>query len=191
MGATSDARRRRRRAAAVLIAALAGGCGSRAAGGAAGAAACPATGQRPRVADMAECCASLSSGSVPRFFPNYTRPCPAERIATIMRDELNPALTSIADALFHGADADPDVRARRVADAAAVILGCAEKLDRGRVPSLPEGEWAIFDHMLIQLVINAHALQTAALEDDEATVVHWYHHVKQSCAACHSRFHEM
>lgn len=130
---------------------------------------------------------SLSGDSVPRFFPNYVKPCKATVFREVMKDDLNASLTRISEALFHG-QGDDDARMEQVADSAGAILGCAVTINTHRPATIAAEQWPAFDHMLNQLVLNTHALQTAALEDDRDTVVHWYHHVKQSCAACHARF---
>jgi hypothetical protein len=150
-------------------------------GGAVGPAPAPLTAERGTATP------SLSADAVPRFFPSYTTPCGSEQFRDVMRDQFNASLSTVSQALFHDRD---EGRMDRVADGAAVILGCAAKIDQHRPKGLVEREWVTFDHMLIQLVMNTHALQSAALEDDEEIVVHWYHHVKQSCAACHARFNE-
>jgi hypothetical protein len=178
------------KAAVVAVAmALAAGCGPRASSQAAGT-------SDPRACRCASgdpgCCApspspSLSADAVPRFFPSYTKDCASTDLKEVMRDQFNASLSQVSQALFHDRD---EGRLDRVADAAGVILGCAKQIDHHRPTSLVETEWMTFDHMLIQLVMNTHALQSAALEDDPEIVVHWYHHVKQSCAACHARFNE-
>lgn len=152
-------------------------------------AACPAGGQdlEAAVGYPAAPPESIAKDAVPRFFPNYTTPCPSPTLDAIMKDRLNAALSQASVALFHAEDAD---RMERVADAAAVILGCAARLEEIRPAGLEERAWVAYDHLLVQLVVNTHALQTAALEDEVDDVVHWYHHVKQSCAACHARFRE-
>lgn len=163
---------------------VAGGCGAKSA---------PPTTADPKPCRCAAtepgCCAptSLSADAVPRFFPSYTKPCGSTEFRDIMKDQFNASLSTASQALFHD---DDDGRLDRVADAAAVILGCANQIDHHRPIALAEHEWMTFDHLLIQLVMNTHALQSAALEDDQPTVEHWYHHVKQSCAACHARFNE-
>lgn len=128
---------------------------------------------------------TLSSDSVPRFFPNFVTPCPSDDIGVIMADHFNPALTRIADALFHSTKEN---RLEEVAEAAAVVLGCAQTVTVHRSVKVTEDQWPVFDHFMIQLVMNTQALQSAALEDEIEDVTHWFHHVKQSCAGCHSRF---
>src|SRR5207249_4725538 len=132
---------------------------------------------------------SMSADAVPRFFPNFTKECGSTQFVDIMHDQLSPALSRVSDALFHSSAPDED-RMNEVAEASAIILGCAKRLDQVRPAKLEGIEEITFEHFLIQLVMNTHALQTSALEDDEQIVVHWYHHVKQTCAACHSRFRE-
>lgn len=131
---------------------------------------------------------SMSSDAVPKFFPNYTKPCASEELPEVMHSHFNPALSQMSNALFHAPEAED--RMDRVADAAAIILGCTEDVEKLRPADISEREWITFDHFLIQLVMNTHALQTAALEDEPEVVVHWFHHVKQTCAGCHARFRE-
>jgi len=135
-----------------------------------------------------DCCVtSLSSDAVPRFFPSYTKACASTEFRDVMTTQFNASLSVVSQALFHDVD---DGRLDRVADAAAVILGCAKQFDHHRPAKVAPNDWTTFDHMMIQLVMNTHALQSAALEDDPEIVIHWYHHLKQSCAACHARFNE-
>ena len=72
--------------------------------------------------------------------------------------------------------------------AAGVFLGCVPKIAQAHLKEIAPEERPAFDHLLLTLQINSFALQVAALEDDEVTVVHWYFHVKQACAGCHARF---
>ena len=130
---------------------------------------------------------SIARGTVPRFFPSYTTKCKQhETIKLVMQQEINPALSQISAALFHETGPEEE-RMQSVADAAATVLGCADEIAR-HGQHIHGDSWPTFDHFLHELVVNGHALQTSAMEDDPSVAIHWYYHFKQSCSACHARF---
>lgn len=129
----------------------------------------------------------LAHSSVPLFFPSYTTPCNDEgSVKGIMKAHMSPALSQVSEAIFH-AQNDEEARMKAVSDAAAIMLGCAPLIAQ-HARSLHDDSWPTFDHFLHQTVVDINALQNAAMEDGPAEVEHWYHHVKQDCASCHSRF---
>jgi hypothetical protein len=143
-----------------------------------------------RHTSQAEPCATgscLAKTSVPLFFPSYTKPCNDEgSVKAVMLSQMSPALSQVSEALFH-ARGDEEARLKAVGDAAAVMLGCATVIaHHGK--EIHTDSWPTFDHFLHQLVVDVNALQNASMEDDIPEVTHWYHHVKQACASCHSRF---
>jgi hypothetical protein len=82
-------------------------------------------------------------------------------IDALMRKPINSTMSQLAYALYHD-PGDPARRFELVADHAARLLASMKE--------------------------NALGLRTAALEGDAAGARHWFAHLKQDCAACHSRF---
>jgi hypothetical protein len=116
--------------------------------------------------------------------------CDAPDVTTIdalMRKPINSTMSQLAYALYHD-PGDPARRFELVADHAARLLGCIHLM-----PNLPPEDVAIdglpdYFRFLASMQENALGLRTAALEGDAGGARHWFAHLKQDCAACHSRF---
>ena len=121
------------------------------------------------------------------FPPNYIGNCDNyNTLVEVMAHGLNPALTQLSLALFHGHGGDDDPL-QGAADAIGNILACTEHLERLGTSTFPErGEEYRF--YARQLRLHAMAGQIAALEQNAPAVTHSFSHIKDTCAVCHSRF---
>ena len=111
----------------------------------------------------------------------------ATTIDALMRKPINSTISQLSYALYHD-PGDPERRFELVADSAARLLGCIRLM-----PNLPPDDVGIdglpdYFRFLASMQENALGLRTAALEGDAAGARHWFAHLKQDCAACHSRF---
>ena len=128
---------------------------------------------------------SLALASVPRYTPAIVQQCEGfHTIREMMEERLNPMMNQVSIGLFR---MPPDEGGELVIEATAVILGCVpEAVSKFRDKSTDE-DWIAMDTFLNTMQMNVLALQNAAMEGDADQTVHWYNHVKQSCAGCHAR----
>ena len=111
---------------------------------------------------------------------------PASTLPLLMRHRINPALTHLSYALHHD-KRDADARLSAVATNASGLLGCIRKAG-ALAPQMTLDNLPEYYRMLSGMEENALGLRIAALEKDEEGARHWFNHLKQACANCHSRF---
>ncbi len=121
------------------------------------------------------------------YEPNYVKPCGGSgSLDEIMNQGLNPRLSEMAANLFHD-ERPAGERLPAVADAAGAMLGCIPLMRQVANERSPD-EARAFNNEITMLRINAIAAQVSALEMDQDAALHWFVHIRQTCASCHAQF---
>lgn len=130
--------------------------------------------------------AALTLAAAPRYMPVQVSECGSVgNVRTIMKEGFNQSMTMMFFGTFR-TNHPLEERTEMVVEGSAQILGCISKVHSSLQRTTSEERWPGVDFLLNQLQLNTQALQTAALEYNEPQMAHWFAHVKQNCAACHS-----
>lgn len=122
----------------------------------------------------------------PDLVGNCGSPAPATSLKTLMLGHMNASMTKVSFALHHD-DGDLGERLNTVASCSVQIID-AVRASPGFLPEVPIDQLPEYFRQLDALESHALAMKVAALEGDEASTLHWFSHLKQSCIGCHSRF---
>lgn len=132
----------------------------------------------------------LSIGSPPSLPPAFIKPCegtePFSDLGDLMAKRINGAVNRISFALHHDKREAPE-RMEDVANTAALLIGCVRTASAYN-PEIGLEKMSDYYRSLDEMQDHALAVQVAALESDEVSARHWFTHLRQDCAGCHSRF---
>jgi hypothetical protein len=108
----------------------------------------------------------------------------AKTLRGLMKNGINPTMTSLSFALYHAPDRD---RLEKAATHSLSLIHCIRLAATLHIDVPLEGLPEYF-RFLNNLQEDALAVNVSAMEGDDEGARHWFRHLKQDCVACHTRF---
>lgn len=107
--------------------------------------------------------------------------------ANVMMLGVNPAMSKIMYSITRDKSSPPEVIEKRIIDNTALLMGCLQ-MAAGNTPPVRASMQAQYVQMYADSRTAAAMVQLTAVERNPSETLHWYNHLRATCAGCHLAF---